>query len=56
MLPEKNKPSLGNFILKELENSVSELIKKPTMPFYSKNPGFTSILNPNAKEFIITNS
>lgn len=45
----KPKQSLGNFILKELENSVSELTKSPAF-----NSGKT--LNPYAAEFTITNS
>jgi hypothetical protein len=53
-MPEKSKQTLGNFILKELENSVSELVKGPNTHPYTiktKKPG---ILNPNAQEFIIT--
>ena len=46
----KSKETLGNFILKELENSVSELSKSQY-----KNKS-SSILNPYAKEFTITNS
>ena len=46
----KPKQTLENFILKELENSVSELTKKSCKSINS------SILNPYAQEFIITNS
>ena len=54
----KPKQTLGNFILKELENSVSELTKQIPEKNHYTSPMKdlkSSILNPYAEEFTITN-